>query len=600
MNKILVKMTTLARILLAVTVLPGFFNLPSASVSPTTWQSNPWLFGVITDTHWVADNDGLFDPNTSATYMITQINQQFIRAGVKFVVAPGDLVDVSDAASMGIRALYTQDLYNAGIGFYPLRGNHEVDDNPNSGAELRYAFPQVTNGIHNNTPSDITPALIPVVDRINVPPASKTGGPFSMGAHFTEPTEVNAANQSVSYAFQYGNALFLLLDQFDASGDSLNSTIAQQQSWIDTTLSTRPANTHAFVFTHKNILGGSHKDNLFGANLFPVDAGAGADPGDGNGMALARLTPAELAALTTKQTAANNFLASMQANQADYVFTGHDHHHQVSLVTSPDGRSKTRQIIGQSASLKFYPPVIPVSTNEAPSEQDLYKIGYYIFAIDGPRVSVHYYATTANSIRDGIFNFVKVSVSYYSLNGKENLVAQTHSYVMSDDTSLAETMERGFKHTHMAILAGTNGGTATTNYGKAITNRVNTAWRASVSTLASDILTLSGMSRALGGTLTDPYVLSMSYTGNFDDLIRSGRFGILTRDRSGKWFNAVMKNDGVPANYILGPWKPGYPLGSYGVDPATQTAWAVLNYNGEFAVGDGAGIFKRFLPISGS
>ena len=27
-----------------------------------------------------------------------------------------------------------------------------------------------------------------------------------------------------------------------------------------------------------------------------------------------------------------------------------------------------------------------------------------------------------------------------------------------------------------------------------------------------------------------------------------------------------------------------YGLGAYGVDPASKTAWAVVNYNGEFAV----------------
>ena len=48
--------------------------------------------------------------------------------------------------------------------------------------------------------------------------------------------------------------------------------------WISGTLSTRPANTHAFVFTHKNMLGGNHKDNMFGGQV------TGADPGDCAGL----------------------------------------------------------------------------------------------------------------------------------------------------------------------------------------------------------------------------------------------------------------------------------------------------------------------------
>jgi hypothetical protein len=43
---------------------------------------------------------------------------------------------------------------------------------------------------------------------------------------------------------------------------------------------------------------------------------------------------------------------------------------------------------------------------------------------------------------------------------------------------------------------------------------------------------------------------------------------------------------------VLGPWNPIYKLGTYGIDPRTNTVWAVLNYNGQFATArniDGAG-----------
>ena len=40
----------------------------------------------------------------------------------------------------------------------------------------------------------------------------------------------------------------------------------------------------------------------------------------------------------------------------------------------------------------------------------------------------------------------------------------------------------------------------------------------------------------------------------------------------------------VPGPKMPGPWKPGYDLGTYGVDPGTKTAWAVLDYNADFAV----------------
>jgi hypothetical protein len=39
--------------------------------------------------------------------------------------------------------------------------------------------------------------------------------------------------------------------------------------------------------------------------------------------------------------------------------------------------------------------------------------------------------------------------------------------------------------------------------------------------------------------------------------------------------------------FVVGPWQPQDTLGTYGVDPATNSAWAVLNYNGSFAVDRG-------------
>jgi hypothetical protein len=445
--------------------------------------------------------------------------------------------------------------------------------------------------MNNNTPADITTALIPAGDLANNPPAAKRGRTFTVGTNFSEPTTVNQANNSQSYSFRYANATFMLLDQFDVNGNYYNSTIPQQQQWISDTLSTRPANTHAFVFIHKNILGGNHKDNMFGGNIVPANPAAGKDPGDGNGMDISKLTPSEVFTLTAKQTAENNFVASMQANKVYYFISGHDHHHYLSLVTSPDGQSKVHQLIVQSDSSKFYTPVTPVSANDTPIQQDLGRVGYYIFTVDGPRVTVDCYADSTGGndygLNGGTFNFVKMSSTSYSLNGKESLVAQKAAYAMTDDTTVAATMEPGFKGTSMSILAGINGSNVTTNYGKAISNDVSTAWSAAERGLASDVLSLEGMSRTLGSEKTDEYVLSMSYIPNIwsSALIRRGDFGLVARSAQGKWVNAVTKNFAVTQKFVLGPWNSSYKLGTYGVDTATNTAWAILNYNGDFAVG---------------
>ena len=246
-----------------------------------------------------------------------------------------------------------------------------------------------------------------------------------------------------------------------------------------------------------------------------------------------------------------------------------------------------------------------------PAEQNLARIGYYIFTVDGPRVTIDYYADDhGNWQSDAKFpdsnvdlvnfplgttpalHFVKRSTQGYSLNGKENLVAQGADYDMTDNTTVAKTMESGFMGTSMTILYGKNGSTVRTNYRKATEKAVNTGWtpknagtRNRNHDPVSDILTLWGMAD-LGSEQTDMSTLSMSYDHRLLPIqFGKGLFGLATKDENGDWVNAVeMNSPGGTKKFILGPWKPGCGLGAYGIDLRTHTAWAVINYNGDFAV----------------
>ena len=155
---------------------------------------------------------------------------------------------------------------------------------------------------------------------------------------------------------------------------------------------------------------------------------------------------------------------------------------------------------------------------------------------------------------------------------------------MNDNTVKASTMDKGFKGTSMAILAGTNTSNATTNYGKPLSKDVTTGWTAAGPGLSSDTLTLAGMSLKQGDQ-TDTYVLSMSIDsakGN-PNFLKNGSFAIVTRD-GGNWVNAVNKNYGGTSTFVSGPWNSSYALSTYGLDTATNTVWAVLDYNGDFAI----------------
>jgi hypothetical protein len=137
----------------------------------------------------------------------------------------------------------------------------------------------------------------------------------------------------------------------------------------------------------------------------------------------------------------------------------------------------------------------------------------------------------------------------------------------------------------MEILDGTNTSTAKTNYGKPLNVDVTTGWTAGgTDRLVSDILSLHGMS-ALDGGQTDQYVLSMSYPGKRLGNVKQQKPVMLARTADGNWVNAATLNFGGAPAFVAGAYTTSSALGTYGIDPQTQTAWAVLNYNGDFAVG---------------
>lgn len=279
------------------------------------------------DTQWIAADDGS-DPNGVAGGIIGQINRQFIAHKVHFVVQVGDLCEKGSNVNLSTRALYTQDLYNAGIGFYPLRGNHESKQE--DAQEFVRLWPQTRTGKHNSTPKDAFH-----VTGLDAKPPVVAGSPFALGKVLGSPDpDTNGNLTGLSYAFDYNNARFVLLDQFapldggPASAPySLDTTIGKQQSWIDSQLTSRPAGTHAFVLGHKGLITEFHADTLFGENPFE-------NPGPQDA-----------------------FIKSLADNHVKYYIHGHDHMHDRSIVRTTDGVSgKIAQLLYSSDSSKFYIP----------------------------------------------------------------------------------------------------------------------------------------------------------------------------------------------------------------------------------------------------
>ena len=94
----------------------------------------------------------------------------------------------------------------------------------------------------------------------------------------------------------------------------------------------------------------------------------------------------------------------------------------------------------------------------------------------------------------------------------------------------------------------------------------------------SDVFTLSGVP-VVEGSKTDTFTLELF---SFTPVDNSAFIAWLAGD--GSWVNAVNGNIGGTATFVAGAWAAAYGLGTYGVDIDTNTVWAVLNHNSDFAM----------------
>ncbi|NJL30131.1 MAG: PEP-CTERM sorting domain-containing protein [Phycisphaerales bacterium] len=364
---------------------------------------------------------------------------------------------------------------------------------------------------------------------------------------------VSVAADNLTYSFTYNNAKFLMLDYSMTSGNATN--LDTVTNWMNGQFAVNDYD-HAFVLQHKNMLGQNHKDNVFGSS------------NDSN------------------PTQQNNFIKAMEDGGVRYNLSGHDHVHHRAEVTSPDGQSKVTQIINASASTKFYTPRSPYSTRETVFNHELYNIGYYVYTVDGPRVTVEHFGVPHNNYNIPANPQWTLRDTFgYSLNGKQFTIARDQTYTTVTDSVAAGN---GFLGTTMQILDGSNTTTVTATGSRATVDDLNTGWANAADSGfagASDVLYLWGMANALGSDQTDTFVLSMS----FDPIktlgsLADGSTFIATQKDDGTWVNAVDLNFGGTKAFVLGAYENTYGLGTYGIDPTNNTAWAVINHNSQFGV----------------
>ena len=536
---------------------------PAAAAAPDS--TTAWSFAVMADSQWMAEDDGE-SPDEVPVGIINQMNAEFIRHKVKFVVEAGDITNTGTRTSLDLRATFTQALYNAGIGFYPLRGNHEPT--AQAAAEFTRIFPQTRDGVNNATPLD---AFVSTDDDDRLLPVQKSGALFQVGSNFSSPSQ---ALRGLSYAFDFNNARFILLDQFTPPDGSANS-IAAQQGWISSALASRPQGTHAFVLGHKNLICPYQGDSLFGS--FPEDS------------------------VPVAFSAQDAFISSLADHGVRYYIHGHDHFHERVNVSTSDGSGKAVTAIFSAAAANevkvpraarpWWDPAQVPGYRRSIHAQQVNTVGYYVYTVDGPAVTVAYYAADLDSVFNpegnwgsGDFTITKTpALAFrlretfgYSLSGREFSVAQGDAYAGLGHSSGGTTA---------TFLGGRHGSLAVDYSGAPLVKALNLGWQPGTQDLLSPVLNLWGLADLGDAGPPDTYVLSLTYDHKAlnPGVAEQGWIGLAT-PLHGLWSNAVDGNQGGTKAFVKGPWLPSHGLGTYGVDPATGTAWAVLNHAGPFAV----------------
>jgi hypothetical protein len=661
-----------------------------------------WAFGVHGDTQWTLEQDAA-NPEYVAASVINAINEQMISKNVKFVLQVGDLTDRAGDAGMASRAAAAQPLFDKGIGFFPLRGNHETYGylygrdpayNLNVPA-FKTSFPQTqgqgsnlfgatnfdwptgtTNDgllkglsyaydynnasfvivdveqtavkhqdaavLYNNpaacvaavtpgTPTGTTPycgqgyfyilthlgnyntgyvvyqAAYDITNGYTVPydefgnalptvdPYTITAGTWFRVASNKRPTTdfknwdvLNPKQTYQGQPFDIYDPPAVAENRWSVIDSSANTEFwpDKQEAWIEARLNESARNNrgikHAFVFSHRAIIAENHTDSFFGT-----------DP-------------------TALASAQNAFFSAMQSNHAKYMISGHDHLYNRALLASPNASSKLQQIVSIGNSTKFYWPIAltgfatGVKARETQLAQETDTMGYYIYTVDGPRVNVDYYSTIFPS---GISGFDDSNYPYgttwadiyplgvtpplayekkesygYSLNGKSFTVAPGEAFA-------AKSITDAYGSTTAAIIGGVNSGTAIDYNSRNFSKDINTGWVANTGSLSSDILSLWGVT-----SINDPnpvYALQMSYA---NPGLPVGGFRLATVGADGKWAKAIDLNIGDQTkSFVKGPYNSSYPLGTQGIDTASKTVWAVVDYDADFAVNN----FQLGTKISG-
>ncbi|MBK9966652.1 MAG: DUF1566 domain-containing protein [Holophagales bacterium] len=221
------------------------------AVPGTSAPSTAWRFAVVGDTHVTANSFAV----------PAEIVSALLNESVDLVLVPGDLVEGGKGATsaqmqrqLEVWQRTMAPLTDAGIGVYPVRGNHEADV-PGGASAWAAAF----SGVH----------------------ALPANGP--------------EGETGLTYSFTSKNALFVGLDEYE----SLHRVT---QPWLDAQLAARTA-PHVFVFGHEPAFKAFHPTAWARTRPTATPSGAASPPPQPESLSLGTTTSSTPSGSTTATAA---------------------------------------------------------------------------------------------------------------------------------------------------------------------------------------------------------------------------------------------------------------------------------------------------------
>jgi predicted alpha-1,2-mannosidase len=506
-------------------------------------------FGVIPDTQGSTSGVPVDEASAVANQLISQAPD--------FVIHVGDVTDgnSSDGDTKLAELEYLKEvlvtpLAEEGIGFYPVRGNHDSNAYNNTSSDVSAwaaAFPYLFEGEN------------PLVDPTDVPGGSEAAPNYSNFCYVYSPND---------------NMFFVSVDQWNGGNDDSNYS-----NWVTdkfAEIRSEYPDAHIFGYSHSG---------LFALSLHPAMTefvSTGADP----------------------------YIEAGKTYEIDGWFSGHNHIYDRSMAINlnDDNKPYMFDFTAGSASEKFY------SLSRTPADDqhlnclvdstatDGQPIAYLLVNIVGPFVQIETYMSP-DSDGNGTFDDWSVWDAYtYSRNGLQFTVAAEENYNERNirDSAPDETAYIG---TSVAIIDGINSDTTThTANGTDFTQyrNITTGWWTREEwhdederNVVSDIVSIHGMRNDSEYNRSDIYTLSLSYDASLlsDAQISELRLvAFLDEDTTdedvGDWLDAAtatLANE-INSEPLLRAPSTDDALGAWGIDVENQIVWARLDYQGDFAI----------------